>query len=133
MPNDRGRRRRGHRHEDPAEDGAPPPQIESHVHSLAQPVEQEAAIMDRTARIDLELMEPAFFPIETVAGPLDAGVLLVRDHASNAIPPGYCALGLGREALERHIAYDIGAADLTRALAVRLNAPAVLSTFSRLL
>ena len=38
-----------------------------------------------------------------------------------------------RDALERHIAYDIGAADLTRALAARLDAPAVLSTFSRLL
>ena len=38
-----------------------------------------------------------------------------------------------RDALERHIAYDIGAAELTRALAARLDAPAVLSTFSRLL
>ena len=85
--------------------------------------------MDRTARMDAE---PAFVPVETVAGSLDRGVLLVCDHASNAIPPGYGALGLRREALERHIAYDIGAADLTRALAERLEAPAVLSTFSRL-
>ncbi len=38
-----------------------------------------------------------------------------------------------REALERHIAYDIGAAWATRRLAARLNAPGVLSTFSRLL
>ncbi len=89
--------------------------------------------MDRTSRTDLEPVEPAFSPGETVAGSLDAGVLLVCDHASQVIPPGYGALGLGREALERHIAYDIGAADLTRALAARLNAPAVLSTFSRLL
>jgi predicted N-formylglutamate amidohydrolase len=89
--------------------------------------------MDRTARLDLEPVEPTFSPVETVAGPLDAGVLIVCDHASNAIPPGYGGLGLGREALERHIAYDIGAADLTRALAARLKAPAVLSTFSRLL
>ena len=89
--------------------------------------------MERTARVDLGLGEPAFSPAETVAGPLDAGVLLVCDHASNAIPPGYGRLGLRREALERHIAFDIGAADLTRALARRLDAPAVLSTFSRLL
>ena len=89
--------------------------------------------MDRTARINLESVEEAFSPVETISGPLDAGVLLVCDHASNAIPPGYGALGLKREALERHIAYDVGAADLTRALAARLNAPAVLSTFSRLL
>ena len=89
--------------------------------------------MDRTARVDLEPVELDFPPVETVAGPLAAGVLLVCDHASNAMPSGYGGLGLEREALERHIAYDIGAADLTRALAARLDAPAVLSTFSRLL
>jgi predicted N-formylglutamate amidohydrolase len=89
--------------------------------------------MDRIARVNLEPGEPAFSAVETIAGPLDAGVLLVCDHASNAIPPGYGGLGLRRDALERHIAYDIGAADLTRALARRLDAPAVLSTFSRLL
>ena len=89
--------------------------------------------MDQTARFDRELGERAFSPVETIAGPLDAGVLIVCDHASNAIPPGYGALGLSRTALERHIAYDIGAADLTRALAAWLRAPAVLSTFSRLL
>ena len=38
-----------------------------------------------------------------------------------------------REALDRHIAYDIGAAEVTRALAALLGAPAVLSTYSRLL
>ena len=88
--------------------------------------------MDRTARVNGPV-EPAFSPVETVAGPLDAGVLIVCDHASNAIPPGYGSLGLNREALDRHIGFDIGAADLTRALAARLEAPAVLSTFSRLL
>ncbi|HME83171.1 MAG TPA: N-formylglutamate amidohydrolase [Roseiarcus sp.] len=89
--------------------------------------------MDGTARLNLEPVEPAFSPVETVEGPLDASVLIVCDHASNAIPPGYGSLGLKREALERHIAYDIGAAELARALAARLEAPAVLSTFSRLL
>jgi predicted N-formylglutamate amidohydrolase len=89
--------------------------------------------MDRTARVNLEPIEPVFSPVETVAGPLDAGVLIVCDHASNAVPPGYGSLGLPREALQRHIAFDIGAAELTRALAARLRAPAVLSTFSRLL
>ena len=37
--------------------------------------------MDRRARVNLEPAEPAFSPVETVAGPLDAGVLLVCDHA----------------------------------------------------
>src|SRR5271165_746421 len=89
--------------------------------------------MDGTARLNLEPVEPAFSPVETVEGPLDASVLIVCDHASNAIPPGYGSLGLRREALQRHIAYDIGAAGLARSLAARLAAPAVLSTFSRLL
>jgi predicted N-formylglutamate amidohydrolase len=89
--------------------------------------------MDGRAPPNLTPVEPAFLPLETVEGPLDAGVLIVCDHASNAIPPGYGSLGLGPEALGRHIAYDIGAAALARALAARLQAPAVLSTFSRLL
>ncbi|RBP08646.1 putative N-formylglutamate amidohydrolase [Roseiarcus fermentans] len=89
--------------------------------------------MDRTPNLFPESDATAFSPVETIAGPLDAGALLVCDHASNALPPEYGTLGLPAAALERHIAYDIGAAALTRALARRLGAPAVLSTFSRLL
>src|SRR5271165_1672996 len=85
-----------------------------------------------TARVDLNTAESGFSPFEAVPGALDAGALIVCDHASNAIPPDYGTLGLPREALERHIAYDIGAADVTRALAAELGAPAVLSTYSRL-
>ena len=89
--------------------------------------------MDGRAPPNPTPVEPAFPPVVTIAGRLDAGVLIVCDHASNAIPPGYGSLGLPRKALERHIAYDIGAAALARALAARLAAPAVLTTFSRLL
>ena len=59
--------------------------------------------------------------------------ILVCDHASNAIPPEYGTLGLTRDQLQDHIAWDIGAADVTRLLAKRLDAPAILSKFSRLL
>ena len=45
----------------------------------------------------------------------------------------YGTLGLPAVDLEAHIAYDIGAADLTRRLAARLDAPALLTRFSRLL
>jgi predicted N-formylglutamate amidohydrolase len=83
-----------------------------------------------TAGIDVK---GDFEPVERIGGRLDAGVLIVCDHARNAFPPQYGALGLPAEALARHIAYDIGAAWLTRRLAARLGAPAVLSTFSRLL
>ena len=78
--------------------------------------------MDTIAPADPATVEPALSPVETIAGRLDGGALIICDHASNAIPPGYGGLGLPREALERHIAYDIGAADLTRALAARLGA-----------
>src|ERR1700734_4074828 len=88
--------------------------------------------MDRSAHLDLEAAASGFPVFETLPGALDAGALIVCDHASNAIPPDYDTLGLPREALERHIAYDIGAADVTRALAAELGAPAVLSTYSRL-
>jgi predicted N-formylglutamate amidohydrolase len=89
--------------------------------------------MDERPLVNLTPTEPAFAPVETVGGPPDAGVLIICDHASNAIPPDYGSLGLSRKALERHIGHDIGAAELVRALAARLEAPAVLSTFSRLL
>lgn len=60
-------------------------------------------------------------------------LLLVADHASNTTPAGYGTLGLPAEDFERHIAFDIGVEGLTRALANRLDCPAVLSRFSRLL
>ncbi len=88
--------------------------------------------MDRTQHVDLETAGTGFSPFEAVPGALDAGALIVCDHASNAIPPDYGSLGLPREALESHIAYDIGAAEVTRARAAELGAPAVLSTYSRL-
>jgi len=56
------------------------------------------------------------------------------DHAANTVP-GFINdgdLGLPHEDMSRHIAFDIGAAGVTRALAERLDGPAVLSNFSRL-
>jgi len=76
--------------------------------------------------------EAACSAFEEIPGALDARALVICDHASNAVPSGYGTLGLERESLERHIAYDIGAADVTRALAALIGAPAVLSTYSRL-
>jgi predicted N-formylglutamate amidohydrolase len=58
--------------------------------------------------------------------------LLVCDHASNFIPEQLHQLGLPAADLRRHIAYDIGAAGITEALSEMLDAPAVLSTTSRL-
>ena len=70
--------------------------------------------------------------MERLAGDPASGVVVICDHASNAIPEDLRSLGLPPAQLERHIAYDIGAAEVTRTLARALGAPAVLSTFSRL-
>jgi predicted N-formylglutamate amidohydrolase len=60
------------------------------------------------------------------------GVIFICDHAGREIPAGYGDLGLPASAFDRHIAYDIGAADLTRALADGFDAPALLGRYSRL-
>jgi predicted N-formylglutamate amidohydrolase len=70
---------------------------------------------------------------EIIEGPSTSRYIIVCDHASNAIPTEYGNLGLDPLQLERHIAYDIGAEALTRALAKEMAAPAVMSRFSRLL
>ena len=70
---------------------------------------------------------------EVLGGRIGSGVLVLCDHASNAIPAEYAGLGLPPGELKRHIAWDIGAAGVARALAARLAAPAILSRFSRLL
>ena len=62
-----------------------------------------------------------------------APVLLVADHAGRAIPASLNRLGLDDDALDRHIAYDIGIETLTRRLAERLDAPALMHGYSRLL
>ncbi len=74
-----------------------------------------------------------FAPVRRVDGRLDGGVLLLCDHASNALPPAYGRLGLPEAQFERHIAYDIGARRATEAMAAALGAPALFTTFSRLL
>jgi predicted N-formylglutamate amidohydrolase len=72
-------------------------------------------------------------PVELIEGSLEAGVLFLCDHAANTLPKAYGTLGLAKEQLCRHIAYDIGAAWITRHLAGVFGAPAILSRFSRLL
>lgn len=69
--------------------------------------------------------------VRTAQSPSD--LVLLCEHASNYIPQAYARLGLSDLDLERHIAWDIGAAPLTRALAERLDAVAFLGTYSRLL
>lgn len=60
--------------------------------------------------------------------------LITCDHAANTVPPSVAggSLGLPDADMARHIAYDVGAAGVTRRLAEALNANAILSNFSRL-
>jgi predicted N-formylglutamate amidohydrolase len=73
-------------------------------------------------------------PLVTILNPRGASqFVLVCEHASNFIPARLGRLGLPEAELVRHIAWDVGAADLTRALVSRLDAPAFLANVSRLL
>lgn len=58
--------------------------------------------------------------------------LLTCDHAGNRIPRRLGDLGVSSDELQRHIAWDIGAAGVTRFMAERLDACAILQTYSRL-
>jgi predicted N-formylglutamate amidohydrolase len=61
-----------------------------------------------------------------------APALLICDHASRAFPRGMGRLGLPELPSWQHMAWDIGAGELTRGLASALDAPAVLAGYSRL-
>jgi predicted N-formylglutamate amidohydrolase len=60
-------------------------------------------------------------------------LVLLCEHASNHVPAEYRRLSLDEQHLARHIAWDIGAAEVTRKLSERLDAPAFLGAYSRLL
>ena len=59
-------------------------------------------------------------------------LVLVCEHGGQAIPEKLGNLGLSTQVLDRHIAWDIGAAGLTRKIAHILGAPAILQNYSRL-
>src|SRR6056297_2616645 len=73
-------------------------------------------------------------PFEIIGADRDSPWLVACDHASNRVPPETCggSLGLPEAEMGRHIAYDVGAAGVSRHLADLLGAPAILSRFSRL-
>ena len=58
--------------------------------------------------------------------------LLIADHAGQAVPRRLANLGLPQAELDRHIGWDIGIAGVTARLAERLDACAILQTYSRL-
>ncbi|MFC5584551.1 N-formylglutamate amidohydrolase [Nitratireductor kimnyeongensis] len=71
-------------------------------------------------------------PVTIINGESTFPVLLVCEHAGQIVPQALGDLSLNAEALDAHIGWDIGAAGVTRLLADRLGAPAVLQSYSRL-
>jgi len=74
-----------------------------------------------------------YSPCEIIGETRQSRFLITCDHASNTVPPDLGgSLGLPVSDMARHIAYDVGAAGVSRALGELLNAPVLLSDFSRL-
>jgi len=78
----------------------------------------------------LEPDEPAAF--EVIEDERRSPFVIACDHAGRRLPRSLGDLGLPESELGRHIAWDLGAAQVTRALARELGAFAILQTYSRL-
>lgn len=74
--------------------------------------------------------EPAAFRVEREHG--RSPFLLICDHAGALVPRRLNSLGLRAGDLQRHIAWDVGAAGVAMQLAARLDAFLILQTYSRL-
>jgi predicted N-formylglutamate amidohydrolase len=73
-------------------------------------------------------------PALTVFNDWGAGcAVVVCDHASNRVPRRFAGLGLSPAQLATHIAWDPGAGTVARGLARHLDAPLVMSGYSRLI
>ncbi|CAA7622457.1 conserved hypothetical protein [Magnetospirillum sp. LM-5] len=71
-------------------------------------------------------------PFVRIDGQSDADIVVVCDHASAVIPARLADLGLSAAGRLAHVAWDIGAAQVSQALARRLGCPAILAGVSRL-
>ena len=58
--------------------------------------------------------------------------LIICDHAGNRVPRALKDMGLEKATLKKHIAWDIGAEDISRHMSKALDMPAVLAVYSRL-
>ncbi len=78
----------------------------------------------------LQSGDPA--PFEVVNERAGSRFVICCDHAGRVLPRQLGTLGVSPSELERHIACDLGVAELGRALAQRLDAFLILQTYSRL-
>jgi len=85
------------------------------------------------AEATASLLGPAEPPaVEVVNAAGGSSAVLVCDHASNRVPRRLGTLGLEPVQLADHIGWDPGAAEVARRLSTHLDAPLVLSGYSRL-
>ncbi len=79
------------------------------------------------------LQNPQFGPAADIVNPDGAGtVVLICEHASNAIPTALNRLGLDDRDLDSHAAWDPGALGVARHLSRALDAPLIAGRLSRL-
>lgn len=72
-------------------------------------------------------------PVQVLNAEGASPYVLLCEHASRFIPAAYEGLGLEAGDLSRHIAWDIGAAEVATRLSAALDAPLVMAGYSRLL
>lgn len=100
----------------------------------ASPAGQPAVLQIHGTGVPLTAERMTFAaPVQQLRMDGDPRLVLVADHASNALPASYGTLGLPEASFLRHIAYDLGVRTLVEELSASLDAPAVLAGFSRLL
>lgn len=81
----------------------------------------------------MALLSPADPPPCEIVNPDGQGrVVLICEHGGRLLPRSLGDLGLPAEAFERHIAWDIGAAGVARAMSEMLDAPLLVQRYSRL-
>jgi predicted N-formylglutamate amidohydrolase len=82
---------------------------------------------------DLSEFEQAGPPVVVANEGGRSPFVLLCEHASRLLPTGYGRLGLPQAEFDRHIAWDLGAAEVATRLACLLDAPLFLAGYSRLL
>jgi predicted N-formylglutamate amidohydrolase len=100
---------------------SPPPDRIGLASPSARPLEPEPLLASG---------EPPAYEVVNAGGAGSA--FLVCDHASNLVPRSLRNLGLEPARLAEHIAWDPGAAEVSRRLSGRLDAPLLLTAYSRL-
>ncbi len=71
-------------------------------------------------------------PVEWINSAGRSAIFLTCEHAGRAVPAALGDLGIAADEMDRHIAYDVGAEGVARALSERLDAALILQRYSRL-